>query len=1038
MNNDLLSSDKIFEFLAENANDLIYIYRLSPEPKFEYVSPSATRITGYTPEEHYADPQLGFKLVHPDDLPLLQAILEKNIFSEPIVLRWKKKDGTTIWTEQINTPIKDENGHIIAIQGIARDITTRKLAEEKLIQSESLYKYLFEHNPLPMWIYDLETLKFLAVNNAALNKYGYSKEEFLSLTLFDIRPAEEIPALKKNIAESFEELQNSRPWKHKLKDGSIIYVEISSHSISYEGRNARLVLSNDITEQYLAEEKIKRLTRVYAVLSEINQTIVRIHNKQELFRHICSIAVNIGKFKMTWIAEIDEDSLQIKPVASAGTVEDFLENININLSDPEKSNDPIGTAFRENRYVIINNFLHDESAKEWQPLAEKYNFKSSATFPLHLFGKTIATLNFYSDIQDFFDEDEIKLLAELSQDISFALDYMETESEREKIRSELEYQANLLANVNDAIVATDRNLRITYWNDAAEQIYGLKREEVIGKTTRDVLHTQYLELGRDDIIKRLTIDGKYSTRVIQYHKSGKRLYIDAKGFVVKDKYGNLIGYASINRDITVSYEAEMLLRESEEKFRALAESTPAAIFIYQGEYFQYLNPAAEHLTGYTLNEIYGMKFFELVHPDHREIVRERGLKRQIGEEVENRYIFKIIRKDGQTRWVDFGAEIIEYKGKPAGIGTAYDITDRIEFEEKLRASEEKYRLLIENQTDLVVKVDLEGRFLFVSESYCKTFGKSQEELLSNKFLPLVHPDDRETTMKEMERLYSHPHSCYIEQRALTVNGWRWFSWVDTMVFDENGNPIEIIGVGRDITEKKMAELALKESQKELKRSEEMLRSLTQKLEEIREEERSRIAMELHDELGQVLTAIKIDLNALIKKPPYKKDIPKRIAPVITLIEDTIGSVRRISTELRPVVLDRLGLIAAIEWQVNETKKRLGIEFKTNFPSELPELSKEQEVAVFRTFQEIMTNIARHSKASEVNVSLRIDENRLKLIVKDNGVGFIPEIISKKGGFGLLGMRERIKSVGGFMELESKINLGTEIKIFIPLTNIKRS
>lgn len=109
MNNDLLSSDKIFEFLAENANDLIYIYRLSPEPKFEYVSPSTTRITGYTPEEHYADPQLGFKLVHPDDLPLLQAILEKNIFSEPIVLRWKKKDGTTIWTEQINTPIKDEN-----------------------------------------------------------------------------------------------------------------------------------------------------------------------------------------------------------------------------------------------------------------------------------------------------------------------------------------------------------------------------------------------------------------------------------------------------------------------------------------------------------------------------------------------------------------------------------------------------------------------------------------------------------------------------------------------------------------------------------------------------------------------------------------------------------------------------------------------------------------------------------------------------------------------------------------------------------------
>lgn len=1032
MDNNLLNSEKIFEFLAENASDLIYIYRLVPEPKFEYVSPSAKRIIGYTPEEHYADPQLGLKIVHPDDLPLLKSFIEKNILNEPVVLRWRKKDGSIIWTEQVNTPIYDDKGELIAIQGIARDITKRKLAEEKLIQSESIYKYLFEHNPLPMWIYDLDTLKFLAVNNAAINKYGYSKDEFLSLTIKDIRPVEELPALMKNIAESKEDLQKSKPWKHKLKDGTIIYTEISSHSLNYEGNQARLVLANDITEQILAEEKIKRLTRVYAVLSEVNQTIVRIHNKQELFRNICSIAVNIGKIKMAWIAALDEESLEIKPVAAAGAVEDFLENIHLNLSDPATSSGPIGTAFKENRYVIINNFSTNSSVGNWLPIAEKYNFKSSATFPLYLFGKIVATLNFYSEIQDFFDEDEIKLLAELSQDISFALDYMETESEREKIRSELEYQANLLANVNDAIVATDRNLRITYWNAAAEQIYGLKRNEVIGKTTREVLHTQYLELGREDIIKKLTIDGKYSTRVIQYHKSGKKIYIDAKGFAVKDKSGNVIGYASINRDITVSYEAEMLLRESEEKFRALAESTPAAIFIYQGEYFQYLNPAAEQLSGYKLNEIYGMKFFELVHPDHRDMVKERGLKRQMGEEVENRYIFKILRKDGQARWVDFGAEIIEYKGKPAGIGTAYDITDRIKFEEELKASEEKYRLLIENQTDLVVKVDLEGRFLFASESYCKTFGKNQEELLNNKFLPLVHPDDRESTMKEMEKLYSHPFSCYIEQRALTVNGWRWFSWVDTMVFDENGNAVEIIGVGRDITEKKLAELALQESQEELKRSEAMLRSLTKKLEEIREEERTRIAMELHDELGQVLTAIKIDLNALAKKPPYKKDIPQKVAPIISLVEDTISTVRKISTELRPVVIDRLGLLAAIEWQINETRKRLGIKFKIDMPDEIYGLSKEQEVAIFRTFQEIMTNIIRHSKASEVSVGIKADDEKLMIIINDNGVGFTPETISNKAGLGLLGMKERIRSVGGFIEINSKINFGTELKIFIPL------
>ncbi|AFH50197.1 PAS/PAC domain protein [Ignavibacterium album JCM 16511] len=1032
MESNLLSSEKIFEFLAENASDLIYIYRLVPEPKFEYVSPSSTRITGYTPEEHYADPQLGLKLVHPDDLPILQNFLNKNVITEPIILRWKKKDGTLIWTEQINTPIYDSEGNLIAIQGIARDITKRKLDEEKLIESEYLYKYLFEHNPLPMWVYDLETLKFLAVNNASINKYGYSREEFLSMTIKDIRPEEELQALMKNISESKDDLQKSRPWKHKLKNGSIIITEISSHSLNYEGHNARLVLANDITEQIIAEEKIKRLTRVYAVLSEVNQTIVRVRDKKKLLNEVTRIAVEFGKFKLVWLGEFNENTLSVKPVAASGITEDYLDKLDISLAENESYSNPVKYVLNQNKFIIINDFQNDERTKFWYNLAQKYGINSSASFPINIFGKPVYVLSFYADSKNFFDEDEIKLLDELSKDITFALEYIETESEKEKMRADLEYHSNLLSNVNDAIIATDKNLRITYWNEAAEQIYGIKRSEAIGKTTRDVLHTQYLELGRDEILKKLSIEGKYSTRAIQYHKSGRKLYIDAKGFAVKDKSGNIIGYASINRDITVSYEAEMLLRESEEKFRALAESTPAAIFIYQGEYFQYLNPAAENLTGYKLNEIYGMKFFELVHPDHKEMVRERGIKRQLGEEVDNRYIFKIIRKDGEVRWVDFGAEIIEYKGKPAAIGTAYDITDRIKFEESLKESEEKYRLLIENQTDLVVKVDLEGKFLFVSESYCKTFGKTQEELLGNKFLPLVHPDDRESTMKEMEKLYSHPYSCYIEQRALTATGWKWFSWVDTLVFDETGKPTAIIGVGRDITEKKLAEIALRENQEELKRSEEMLRSLTQKLQEIREEERSRIAMELHDELGQVLTAIKIDLNSLIKKPPYKKDIPLKIAPVISLVEDTINTVRKISMELRPVMLDRLGLLSAIEWQIDEIRKRLGIKTLTNLPEGISGLTKEQEIAVFRTFQEIFTNIARHSKATEVAVSLVTDDEKFMMIVRDNGVGFTPESISRKGGLGLLGMKERIKSAGGFMEINSKINSGTEIKIFIPL------
>jgi PAS domain S-box-containing protein len=139
-------------------------------------------------------------------------------------------------------------------------------------------------------------------------------------------------------------------------------------------------------------------------------------------------------------------------------------------------------------------------------------------------------------------------------------------------------------------------------------------------------------------------------------------------------------------------------------------------------------------------------------------------------------------------------------------------TDRRRTEAALRESREKYRLLVENQTDLVVKVDTEGRFQFVSPSYCRMFGKSEDQLLGKKFMPLVHEDDRESTAKAMENLYRPPYFVYLEQRAMTEIGWRWLGWMDTSIFDANGNVTAIIGVGRDITEHKRMEKALRESE----------------------------------------------------------------------------------------------------------------------------------------------------------------------------------------------------------------------------------
>lgn len=255
-----------FSKLAENSNDLIFVYRIKPEPKFEYVSPSSLKILGYSPEEFYEDNELNLKIIHPDDLEKSKNMLEN--FTEPKVLKTIKKDGEIVWTELQLTPIYNDENEIEGFQGISRDVTERIKTRKMLEENAERYKKLFDENPLPMWIYELETLKFLDVNQAAIEKYGYSKDEFLAMTLLDIRPEEEHERLRNDVKFYKNEVQVSSPWKHKLKDGTIIFVEIKSQAINIQGKTSRLVLINDITARIKAEQQL-RLTRIGVEKSQI-------------------------------------------------------------------------------------------------------------------------------------------------------------------------------------------------------------------------------------------------------------------------------------------------------------------------------------------------------------------------------------------------------------------------------------------------------------------------------------------------------------------------------------------------------------------------------------------------------------------------------------------------------------------------------------------------------------------------------------------------------------------------------------------------
>lgn len=260
-------------------------------------------------------------------------------------------------------------------------------------------------------------------------------------------------------------------------------------------------------------------------------------------------------------------------------------------------------------------------------------------------------------------------------------------------------------------------------------------------------------------------------------------------------------------------EAEKSLRESEARYRDLVEGSIQGIVIVQDRRPVFANQAAADILGYGgPKDILNLKSADvLVAPQDRGRLSENFAKRLRGEAVTSIYEIQGRSRDGSLVWIENRERLVVWEDKPALQATFVEISARKEAEEALRSSESNYRLLVENLRDLVVKIDLEGHFQFVSPSYCRTFGKTEAELIGKAFMPLVHEDDRETTEQAMQQLFEPPYSAYLEQRALTKDGWRWIAWMDSAIHDAEGNISAIIGVGRDVTLQRRMESALREN-----------------------------------------------------------------------------------------------------------------------------------------------------------------------------------------------------------------------------------
>jgi PAS domain S-box-containing protein len=266
------------------------------------------------------------------------------------------------------------------------------------------------------------------------------------------------------------------------------------------------------------------------------------------------------------------------------------------------------------------------------------------------------------------------------------------------------------------------------------------------------------------------------------------------------------------------------LKESEETFRALAETSPSAIFVYRDK-FLYVNPASISLTCYTKEELLRMKFWDLVHHDFQDMVKGRGLARQRGEKVPSHYEFKIVRKDGKYRWLDFAGAVIKYRGKPAGLGIVYDITERKEAEIELKESEEKYKTLVDASPDAVTMTDLQGRLTYISEQTLKMHGYANtDELLGRSALILISREDHQRAIDNMNKTLAEGSIKGIEYILLRKDGSSFIGELNaSLIKNTHGRPKAYMATTRDVTEHRKAEELIRKSEERYRK---LLESVT--------------------------------------------------------------------------------------------------------------------------------------------------------------------------------------------------------------------
>lgn len=975
----LQENEERFRQMAENIREIFWIVERNPTRTI-YVSPVYEEIVGLPLEDVYHDHDDYLKLVHPDDYEKVSARFDKADIETDTEYRIVRPDGAIRWLRSRSFPIYDHYGKVYRTAGIVRDITDRKLAEQALKASENKYRGLYENLTDGYAASDMKG-NIVEFNRAFELMTGYSPEQLKNMHYNDLTP-KKWQKMESQIMRG-EVLMNgfSKVYEkeYRRRDGALVPVEMRAHLLRDADDNpiGYWAIIRDITDRKKTDERIRESEQKYrSVVDNVGIGISLISPEMRI--------LSLNNQMKSWFPHIDETR---HPLCYR------------QFQNPH----------RDKICPFCPTCKTFEDGARHESIAKAFTGRGQRSFRI-----------VSSPIRD--DSGKVTAAIEMVEDIT----------ERLKAEDEIRKFKTIADRAAYATGIADMQGKLIYANESLARMHGYKLEEILGKPI-SMLHTRkQLEWVRqvwDDVIETGSLT---AIEVWRTRRNGEVFPTLMSLTMIRDKNNEPLYISASAIDITEIKQAEEALRDSEERYRAVVEDMPALVCRFRkvGR-LTFVNQVFCQYYDVSPGEVIGNSFFDFIPRNNRNELFSRFKKLTRKSPVAS-FELEVPGKSESRRWQQWIMRaLFDDNGKIQEIqAIGYDVTERKLAEKALRESEEQFRSLAQLSPDLIA-IQAENEIVYINQAGAGMLGgQSPEDIIGKSLMDFV-PDKQKKYISARIRdvIKDKKQFSYVEDRARRLDGKMIDIEVASLPLQFLGRPAIQI-VARDISDKKRAERALRNQR-------DMLKAVTSEVIRVQEDERRRISMELHDSIGQALSLSKLQIQNILKKSREENgSFGRELNGVIRHISDTISDLRKISANLRPVILDNLGLIPSIEWYLKDFGHKVELEIDVDIKTDYLNLDPRHEAHVFRVIQEIMINIHKHAEANRIRFTCFVENGCAFFQISENGRGFDPanifEVETRKQGMGLINIMERVELVRGKIEVDSRPGHGATYTVRIPL------